>query len=109
MLLFKNEYPANTSNRCSESSDILAAAGFGASDGNKLRFVVTLAGAGELGVGSVTGTETVVVPEAVCAPAGTTKTAKKANNTSDVITPSFFIFSISPKLEFCTAAHSALL
>jgi len=96
MLLFKNEYPANTSNRWKESSDIFAAgAAFGASDGSRFRFVVTLAGAG---VPTASGAETVavVVPDTVWAFAGITDIAKRPINMNDETVPSFFIFTVLP-------------
>jgi hypothetical protein len=98
MSLFKNEYPANTSNLWNESLlDIAAGVGCGGNDGNRLRLDVTLAGAGvPSDSGPAVGTETEVAPPAVCAPAGTTETAKKAHTAIDVITPSFFIFPKSP-------------
>jgi hypothetical protein len=96
MLLFRNEYPPKKSNLWSESLlDDAAGAAFGANDGTKCRFVVTLAGAGVL-FGAGSETTDAVVPADVCAPAGTTDTAKKAANASGVITPSFFIFLSSP-------------
>src|SRR5580704_11876864 len=93
MLLFRNEYPANTSNRGYESL-LDAAAGFGANDACRLYGIVVVPDAGAAAGASepTAGTVTVVVPVLVCALAGMTERARNATSTSDVIVPNLFMF-----------------